>query len=112
MDRKKKYYKDILDAISLIEDFLIDIDLFSKYQADRKTKSAVERQLAIAGEALKKIKDIDPAELINYQANIIGFRNRLVHSYDSIDDEIVWAIIKRHIQPLKKEVADKLNSHL
>lgn len=54
MDRKKKYYDDILFAISLINEFLTDINLFSQYIIDRKTKSAVERQLSIIGEAIKK----------------------------------------------------------
>ena len=89
MDRKKKYYDDIIFAISLIDEFLVDINLFSQYKVDRKTKSAVERQLAIIGEAIKKIKEIDAGELVNYHSSIIGFRNILVHSYDSVDDEIV-----------------------
>ena len=108
MDQKKKYYKDILLAISLIDEFLGEINLFSQYKVDRKTKSAVERQLAIIGEAIKKIKEIDSVELINYHSSIIGFRNILVHSYDSIDDAIVWAIIKKHLKPLQEEVSEKL----
>ena len=108
MDQKKKYFKDILHAITLIDEFLGDINLFSQYTVDKKTKSAVERQLAIIGEAIKRIKELDSAELINYHKSIIGFRNILVHSYDSIDDEMVWAIIKKHLQPLKDEVAEKL----
>ncbi|HTH83667.1 MAG TPA: HepT-like ribonuclease domain-containing protein [Mucilaginibacter sp.] len=109
MDRKKKYYDDIIFAISSIDEFLGDINLFSQYKVDRKTKSAVERQLAIIGEAIRKIKEIDATELINYHSSIIGFRNILIHSYDSVDDEIVWAIIKRHLIPLKEEVTQKLN---
>jgi uncharacterized protein with HEPN domain len=110
MDRKKKYYDDIIFAISLIDEFLGDINLFAQYKVDRKTKSAVERQLAIIGEAIKKIKEIDNNELINYHSSIIGFRNILVHSYDSVDDEMVWAIIKRHLTPLKEEVTQKLKN--
>lgn len=108
MDRKKKYYDDIIYAINLIDEFLDGINSFAQYQVDRKTKSAVERQLAIIGEAIKKIKEIDTNELINYHSSIIGFRNILVHSYDSINDEMVWAIIKRHLTPLKEEVILKL----
>ncbi len=89
MDRKKKYYDDIINAIALIDEFLGDINLFAQYKVDRKTKSAVERQLAIIGEAIKKVKEIDANELINHHSSIIGFRNILVHSYDSIDDEMV-----------------------
>jgi uncharacterized protein with HEPN domain len=35
---------------------------------------------------------------------IIAVRNRLIHSYDSIDDTIVWAIIKKHLPLLKADV--------
>jgi len=108
MDRKKKYYSDILYSVSLIEEFLIDVNLFEQYKVDRKTKSAVERQLAIIGEAVKKIKEINPSELISYHSSIIGFRNILVHSYDSINDEMVWAIIKKHLAPLKEEATKGL----
>jgi uncharacterized protein with HEPN domain len=111
MDRKKKYYDDILFAISLIEEFISGVNLFSQYRVDRKTKSAVERQLAIIGEAIKKKKEIDANELINYHSSIIGFRNILVHSYDSVDDEMVWAIIKKHLTPLKEEITSKLKNN-
>jgi uncharacterized protein with HEPN domain len=54
MDRKKKLYSDILNAIALIEEFTVDINSFDQYTSDFKTKSAVERQLSIVGEALHK----------------------------------------------------------
>ena len=63
MDRKKKYYDDIIFAISLIDEFLGEINSYAAYKSDRKTKSAVERQLSIIGEAVKKMKEIDANEL-------------------------------------------------
>lgn len=51
-----------------------------------KTKSAVERQLAIIGEALNQLRTHDPAGLPAYAARIIGMRNRLIYSYDNISD--------------------------
>jgi uncharacterized protein with HEPN domain len=89
MDRKVKLYFDIVRSIDLINQFLGPINLFEEYTVDLKTKSAIERQLGIIGEAIKKLKDIDPEELIRYQNDIIGFRNRLIHGYDTIDDYIV-----------------------
>ena len=110
LDRKKKLYYDILQAVSSIEEFIDDIDSFVEYKKDRKTKSAVERQLAIIGEAVKHIKQIDANELIKHHSNIISFRNLLIHSYDSIDDEMVWNTIKKHLPPLKDEVVEKLKN--
>ena len=59
MDRVSKYLFDIQSSISLIESFLKDIDTFSDYQNDLKTQSAVERQLAIIGEVVNKLKQED-----------------------------------------------------
>lgn len=52
-DEAKKYLSDILQAILLIEDFTAEKTDFSDYETDMKTKSAVERQLGIIGEAGK-----------------------------------------------------------
>lgn len=104
-EKSKKYLADILIAISLIEDFTLDIKDFNNYEQDLKTQSAVERQLVIVGEALNKLKQGDPATTIENGHQIIAFRNRLVHAYDSIDNAIVWTIIKRHLHHLKLEIS-------
>jgi len=39
---------------------------------------------------------------------IVDFRNRLIHSYNNVDDTIVWAILKRHIPILKEEIEIEL----
>ena len=107
--RKVKLFNDIINSIILIEQFLGAINLFEEYTVDIKTKSAIERQLGIVGEAVKRIKDIDPQELIQFHSDIIGFRNILIHNYDGVDDTIVWAIIKDDLTALKEEVAKKLD---
>jgi uncharacterized protein with HEPN domain len=50
-DMSLKYLSDILMAIKLIEDFTKEIEDYKAYDQDRKTQSAVERQLAVIGEA-------------------------------------------------------------
>lgn len=108
-EKGKKYRSDILMAIDLIEDFIVDTPDFNLYQKDLKTQSAIERQLAIIGEALNKLKQTEPSLFIRKDKQIIGFRNRLVHAYDSIDNAIVWVIVKRHLQELKagiKQLSD------
>jgi uncharacterized protein with HEPN domain len=65
MDRKVKLYVDIINSIHLIDEFIGSINLFEEYTVDLKTKSAIERQLGIIGEAIKKIKYIDPNDLFN-----------------------------------------------
>ena len=108
MNRKLKLYIDIINSIDLIHEFIGPINLFEEYTVDLKTKSAIERQLAIVGEAIKRIKDIDPNEPIQYRDEIIGFRNILVHGYDIIDDGAVWRILKTYLNPLKEQILQKL----
>jgi uncharacterized protein with HEPN domain len=91
-------------AIDLIEIFTVDITDFNIYENDLKTQSAVERQLAIIGEALNQLTKNEPNLEIENAKQIIGFRNRLVHAYNSIDDSIVWAILNRHLKNLKIEI--------
>jgi len=108
-EREKKYLSDISNSIGLIEDFISEIHSFSDYCKDSKTKSAVERHLAIIGEAVTRfIRESDSNHLTN-ATQIISVRNRLIHAYDSIDDAIIWSVIKLHLVDLKNEVLQKLN---
>lgn len=104
----KKYLSDIEYSISLIEEFLEDYT-FSEYQEDLKTKSAVERQLGIIGEAVNKFKKTEDIEL-SHSREIKAFRNRLIHAYNNVEDEIIWAIINQHIPKLKEEIVSLLSA--
>ena len=73
-----------------------------------KTKSAVERHLGIIGEAVNKFLKESKSNDLKHGIKIISLRNRLIHSYDSIDDSIIWSIVTREIQPIKEEVREKL----
>jgi uncharacterized protein with HEPN domain len=107
-DQNKKYLTDILQAIELIETFTIDINDFNTYLSDLKTQSAVERQLGILGEAVNKYDKLNNKHPLENTRQIIGFRNRLIHTYDAIDQSIVWAIIANHLKPLKSEILTRL----
>ncbi len=107
-ERGRKYLSDILTAIEFINQFTADIENFDKYSKDIKTQSAVERQLSILGEAVNKYLKECPDQSLKYAKQIIGFRNRIIHAYDSIDNSIVWAILKKHLRPLKEEVSNRL----
>jgi uncharacterized protein with HEPN domain len=109
-DQGNKYLTDILQAIDLIGSFTSDISSYDDYISDLKTQSAVERQLGIIGEAVNKFEKIFPDTTLINARKIVGFRNRLIHAYDTVDPAIIWAILKRHLDPLKKEIIDKLNN--
>lgn len=59
-EKSLKYLSDVLMAIALIENFIDGITDFQMYEDDFKTQSAVERQLAIIGEALNKFSKLEP----------------------------------------------------
>lgn len=63
---------------------------------------AIERLLAIVGEALNwALKSDDSLEQsIPDARKIIGMRNRIIHGYDEIQDEIIWDSARNHIPNL------------
>ncbi len=108
----QKYLFDIQRAIELVEEFVRDTPTFVVYQTDLKTRSAVERQLGIIGEAVNQLRRVEPGEKLVNTKQMVDFRNRLIHSYDNVNDAIVWAIIKNHLPALKSEVQQRLAGKL
>ena len=106
-EKSEKFLSDILMSIELIEEFISGFD-FNSYDTDRKTQSAVERQLAIIGEALNQFRKLEPNISIDNDKQIIAFRNRLIHAYDNLDNSIVWVIINRYTKLLKSEIENLL----
>lgn len=96
---------DILNAIKEIDSFFSDSPKeFSTYLNDLRTRRAIERNIEIIGEALSRIVIHDPYIKISNVRNIIDTRNRIIHGYDSVSNEIMWSIIIYHIPVLNTEV--------
>ncbi|MCJ8163740.1 DUF86 domain-containing protein [Pontibacter sp. E15-1] len=108
-DQEKKYLSDIVEAIRKTELFVQDTPTFEVYIQDLKTQSAVERQLSIIGEAVNKLEKLNTRIPLRNTRQIVGFRNRLIHAYDGMDNTIVWAILKRYIPSLKEEAIKYLS---
>ena len=108
MDKKiLKYLYDIDLAIAEIESYFVGIPKdFNAYKQNTMLKRAVERDLEIIGEAVNKIKkkDEEYLEKISETKSIIGLRNLVIHAYDSISDENIWAVIINHLPKLKSEI--------
>lgn len=98
---------DIQVSIDEIFQFLGEQRDFLEYQKDLKTKKAIERNLEIIGEAMNRILKINPVFPIEIAKNIIGTRNRIIHAYDNISDDVIWTIVVREL-PLLKQQIDKL----
>lgn len=101
----KAWLYDILNAIMEIESFFNDSPKeFAKYQSDLRTKRAVERNIEIIGEALGRILKRDETILISNSRKIIDTRNRIIHGYDSVSDDVIWGIVIRHLPVLQTEI--------
>jgi uncharacterized protein with HEPN domain len=104
----KKYLFDIQESIDSIEKYLGGKRDFNLYVADKMLRRAVEREFEIIGEAMSRIEKLDPALNISGKRQIIGMRNRVIHGYDKIDNEIIWGTIVRHLPSLKIEIGELL----
>lgn len=67
-------------------------------------RRAVERELEIIGEAVSKLKKIDDEIQLTNARKIIDLRNKVIHSYDSVDDIIIWGIVIKYLPILKTEI--------
>jgi uncharacterized protein with HEPN domain len=106
----RKYLFDIAEACSLIEAFTAG-KTFDDYVGDPLLRSGVERQFEIVGEALSRIlqraPDLTPR--VTEAGRIVAFRNRLIHGYASVADEVVWGVIERNLAILKREIQGLLD---
>ncbi len=100
---------DVLKAIEAVDDFLRDVPDFSHYLGDLKTKSAVERQLGIIGEAINNFRKVETVFVLTYARNFINFRNTLIHAYFRVDHAQVWDTVHKELPLLKQEVEQGLN---
>lgn len=106
----RKYLYDIQESIESIQEYLGNTRDFTVYQNNKMLRRAVEREFEIIGEAMSRINKLDVSIAISSKRQIISMRNRVIHGYDKIDDEIVWGTIVRHLPTLKTEVNSLLSS--
>jgi len=103
----KTWLFDIDSAISEIDGFFEGgKKIFEYYQQDIKTKRAVERNLEIIGEAIKRILVKNSNIELTNARKIVDARNRIIHGYDTISDDVIWGIIIKHLPKLKTEVKE------
>lgn len=101
---------DVLQSIDEIEGYYDNRPkIFEEYTRDIKTKRAIERNLEIIGEAVNRILRRDNSFTLNNAEKIVGTRNRIIHGYDKISDDLIWSIVINHLPKLKIEVAALLH---
>jgi uncharacterized protein with HEPN domain len=105
----KKCLYDVQQAAELLAQFTAG-KAFSDYQHEPMLRLAVERGLAIIGEALSQLAklDADLAARISEHRSIIALRNILIHNYADVDDRIVWDIVRTDLPRLRQQAAELL----
>ena len=104
-------FKDDITRVKHILDSSKDILVFinnkerQDLDKDRMLVLSLVKSIEIIGEAANKISD----ELKSKHSSIpwediIGMRNRLIHTYFDIDYDIVWQTVKDEIPKLIKEL--------
>ncbi|MDQ2718950.1 MAG: DUF86 domain-containing protein [Bacteroidota bacterium] len=106
----KVWLYDILNAIMEIGSFFSGSPKeFAKYQTDLRTKKAIERNIEIIGEAMGRILKQHETILITDSRKFVDTRNRIIHGYDTVSDDIIWAIVIKHLPILQVEIESLLN---
>lgn len=100
------YIEDIFFAIEKIEIYTRGV-AFHDFVEDTKTIDAVIRNLIVIGEAVRYLPDdvraIDPK--IPWR-EIASMRNKVVHEYFGIDENILWKTIQEDIPIFKKQIRE------
>jgi uncharacterized protein YutE (UPF0331/DUF86 family) len=130
MHRKIEYFSKIEtveNSLRKLYEIRKKVPDYEKYIKSWIYKDAAERNLHRAIEAIidigkmlisdKKLKipesnrevfillaenDLFPAEYLDLIFKMIGVRNIIVHSYDKIDDSVLYGILKKNLNDLKK----------
>ena len=111
MDKEiKTWLFDILQSINEIDSYYDDKPkVYKEFLSDLKTKRAIERNLEIIGEAVNRILKKDKDFNIENAQKIVGTRNRIIHGYDNVSDDMIWSIVINHLPKLKTEIESLLN---
>ena len=107
-ERDALFLEHILVAITDVESFTSEGQ--GGFMADRKTQSAVVRQLEIIGEAVKNLSAASTAgEPSVPWRQIAGARDRLIHAYFSVDLGAVWTMVEHDLPSLRENVQRMLD---
>ena len=106
----RAYLSDIEQAGQDIVDFTAGSSL-EQYATNKMMRMAVEREFSIIGEAIVRAREGFPEimDKIGSAHAIVGFRNRLVHGYETIRDETVWEAIRKSLPILLGDVGRLLD---
>ena len=100
----KKFLFDIQTSISAIDEHLQGKRDYNYFISNKTARRAVERELEIIGEAMNRFLKLEPNIQITYARLILDLRNKVIHSYDSVNNDIIWKVVIKDIPILKEEI--------
>jgi uncharacterized protein with HEPN domain len=103
------WLEDIKLSIDEIEEFLPERRDFFEFKKDLKTRKAIERNIEIIGEAVNRILNVNPEINITNARKIVDTRNRIIHGYDTVSEDIIWAIVSNDLKKLRQEIINLLD---
>jgi len=106
---EKRLLTDIKVSIESIYEHLENNLDFEVYEANKTKRRAVELEPEIIGEAIKKLIKINQQIKVSYSRQIVDLRNKIIHSYDNVNDIVIWKIIIKDIPVLKNEILNYLS---
>lgn len=103
-DRDPAYLWDIVEAGEKIIRYVQGQSL-ETYLKDDLVRDAVERNLEIIGEAVRRISEaLKQAHPAVPWKKIVGLRNILTHDYDAVNDNEIWEVATIHIPELVRRL--------
>ena len=100
------FLEDIIDCIEKIELFTADMN-FEDFQNDEKTISACIREIEVIGEAAKQMPKEIREKFGDLPWSLMAkMRDKLIHWYFEIDEEIVWKVIVDKLPDIKARILE------
>ncbi len=100
MQRDADAVLDMLLAADSIGEFLKGVS-FDEFCSNYEKQSAVVYQIAVLGEAAKRLSnEFRTAHNSIPWSRIAGMRDRLIHAYDKIDLKVVWDAVTFELPPV------------
>lgn len=104
MNRDNAYIADIIDSVNKILDYISN-NSYEAYYSNQLLQDAVVRRLIIIGEAVNRLSENFKLAYPDIPWQIIkGFRNVLVHEYDSLDYDLIWETINHELPKLRNQI--------
>ncbi len=105
MDRDEASLRDIAQSCRHVIDF-VGNQTYESFVEDIRTQSAVQHQLLVIGEAVKRLSDEFRVEHSDIPWQLIaGMRDHIIHAYDSVDLDEVWNTATVDIPELLGKIA-------